>query len=201
MRRNKTILLILLAVPFLLYMSSSEEAHPSQIKDFLGKLVNFLLLFGGLAYLLRKPLGSFLQERAGSLANSIRGAEESREEAVQRLNDVESRLERLEEEIDRIRNEAEIEGQSLYQRMVEDARKDGDRMKHFARAEIEMMTRDAVREIKEFTAALAADLAREKIQELVTEAHHSALIDKSIERIEKLHEKSNPGKKVRARTH
>ena len=201
MRRNKSILLILFIVPFLLFMSSAEESHPSPIKDFLGKVVNFLVLFGGLAYLLRKPLGSFLQERSDSLAKILKGAKKSREEASERLGEIESRMENLDDEVEQLRQEAESEGQALHQRTIEGAKKDAERLKRFARSEIEMLTKDAIREIKEYTADIAADLVRKRIRDRVTEEHQSSLIDKSIERLEKLHEKSNADKTVRPRIH
>ncbi len=201
MRRNKSILLILFIVPFLLFMSSAEESHPSQTRDFLGKAVNFLVLFGGLAYLLRKPLGSFLQERSDLLAKTLREAKKSRAEAAKRLDEVESRMEKLDDEIEQLRREAESEGQALRQLTLEEAKKNAERLKRYAQTEIEMLTKDAIREIKEYTATVAADLARQRIQERVTEEYQSSLIDKSIERLEKLHEKSNSDKKVRTRTH
>jgi len=201
MLQKKSALLILMVVPFLLFMSFAEESHPSQTKDFLGKLINFLLLFGGLAYVLRKPLGNFLQGRSDSLEQALREAKESQEEAAERLNQVESRLRKLDEEIEKMQREAEAEGQSLHQHVLEEAKQAADRLKHFASQEIEMLTKDAIREIKEYTAALAADLAQQSIQDRMTEEFHSSLIDKSIERIEKLHEKSNSDTKIRSRAH
>lgn len=193
--------MILLIVPLLLFMSYAEESHASQTKDFLGKTLNFLLLFGGLAYLLRKPLGEFLRVRSDSLKKALREAKESREKAAEKMSDVESRLGKLDEEIGRLRREAEAEGQSLHQRIGEEAKKDSDRLKHFARQEIEMLTQEALREIKEYTADLAANLALQRIQDRMTEEYHSSLIDKSIERLDKIHEKSNSDTKVRSRTH
>jgi hypothetical protein len=54
-----------------------------------------------------------------------------------------------------------------------------------------MLTKDSLREIKEYTAAIASDLARQRIQDQVNEDYQSSLIDKSIERLERLYEKSN----------
>jgi F-type H+-transporting ATPase subunit b len=201
MRRKKSILLILSIVPLMLFMSYAEESHPSQTKDFLGKVVNFLVLFGGLTYLLRKPLGSFLLERSHSLEKTLRAAKTSREEAAKRLDEVESRMEKLDDEVEQLRQEAESEGRALHQRTIEEAKKNAERLRQFAHSEIEMITKDAIREIKEYTASIAADLARQRIRDRVTEEYQSSLIDKSIERLEKLHEKSNSDKTVRTRTH
>lgn len=201
MRRKRSILVILFVVPLLLFMSYTEQSHASQTKDFLGKALNFLLLFGGLAYLLRKPLGKFLQGRSDSLEKTLQEAEESSREAAENLSDAELRLGKLDEEVDRLRQDAETEGQSLYQSTVEEAKKETDRLRNLARQEIEMLTQDAVREIKKYTAALAANLALQRIQDRMTEEFHSSLIDKSIKRIDKIHEKSNSDTKVRSRTH
>jgi ATP synthase F0 subunit b len=201
MRQKKSIIMILLFVPFLLFMSFAEESHPSQIKDFLGKLLNFLLLFGGLVYVLRKPLGKILQGRSDSLELALREAKQSHEEAAKRLRQVETRLGRLDEEIRDMQREAEAAGRSLHQNVLEEAKQATDRLKHFASQEIEMLTQSAVREIKDYTAALAADLAQQRIQDRLTEKYHSSLIDKSIERLEKLHEKSSSDTKIRSRTH
>lgn len=201
MLQKKSIILVLFFVPFLLFMSFAEESHPSQTKDFLGKLINFLLLFGGLAYVLRKPLGKFLQERSDSLEQALREAKQSHEEAAEKLNQVKSRLGKLDEEIKKMQQEAEAVGQSLQQHVLEEAKQAADRLKHFASQEIEMLTKDAIRKIKEYTVTLAADLAQQRIQDRMTEEYHSSLIDKSIERLEKLHEKSNSDTKIRSRTH
>jgi F-type H+-transporting ATPase subunit b len=127
-------------------------------------------------------------------------AKKSREEAAMRLDEVESRMERLNEEIEKLKQEAGSEGQFLQQNIMEEAKKDADRLKRFAQSEIEMLAKDSLREIKEYTAAIAADLARKRIQDQVTGEYQSSLIDKSIERLEGLYEKSDFDKKVRTRT-
>jgi F-type H+-transporting ATPase subunit b len=189
MNQKKSIILVLICVPFLLFLSSGEESHPSQTWDFLGKLINFLLLFGGLAYLLRKPMGKFLQDRSDSFEQSLREAKQSHEDAQERLNQVEARLGGLDEEIQTMQREAEDAGQSLNQQILEEARQASDRQKQFASQEIEMLTQNAIHEVKEYTAALAAELAQKSIQDRMTEEFHSSIIDKSIEKLEKYHEK------------
>jgi F-type H+-transporting ATPase subunit b len=201
MHKKRSLILILLFVPFLLFMSFAEESHPSQTRDFIGKLINFLLLFGGLAYLLRKPLGKFLQERSDSLERALGEAKQSHEGAAEQLRQAETRLAKLDEEIRTIKSGAEDAGRSIQQNMQEEARKAADRLKRFADQEIEMLTQNAIREIKEYAVTLAADQAQKSIQDRLTEEYHASLIDKSIERLDHLHEKSNPDKKIRAGTH
>lgn len=201
MHKKESIVIVLLLVPFLLFMSFAEESHPSQTKDFLGKLINFLLLFGGLAYVLRKPLGKYLQERTDSVAQFLREAKQNREEAAEKLNQVETRLAKLDGEIQEMQKEAEAGGRALHRNVQEEAMQAADRLKRLASQEIEMLTQSAIREIKEYSVLLAADLARQSIHERLNEEYHSSLIDRSIERLERLYEKSNPEKKIRSGTH
>ena len=46
------------------------SGHPSATMDFLSKVVNSLVLFGGLAYVLRKPLKAMLAKRTLSWFSS-----------------------------------------------------------------------------------------------------------------------------------
>jgi len=201
MHHKNTAFLILLLTPFLLFMSSAEESSSSHSMDFIGKVINFLLLFGGLGFLLRKPLGNFLQGRAETLRNSMQEAKDSRQKAELGLKEVESRLEALDDEIKKIRQTAEIEGADLHKSIVQEAHRDVGRLRELARQEIERLTQAGILEIREHMAYLATDLAQRNILGRMTEEYQSSLIDRSIERLEKLHEKPGADKKIRAGTH
>jgi F0F1-type ATP synthase membrane subunit b/b' len=56
-----------------------------------------------------------------------------------------------------------------------------------------MLSRAGVKKLKEYAVSLAAEQALARIQKKITEKDHSELIDKSIERLEKLHEKESFG--------
>lgn len=201
MRHKNIAFLILLFTPFLLFMSSEENSPAANPMDFIGKVINFLLLFGGLVYLLRKPLGKFLQGRADSLRDFMREAKDSRRGAELKLKEVESHLDKLDEEINKIRQTAKDEGTDLHKRIVQETNKEADRLRNLARQEIERLTQAGILEIREHMAALATDLARRNILGRITGEYQSSLIDRSIERLEKLYEKPSADKKIRARAH
>jgi F-type H+-transporting ATPase subunit b len=201
MRYRNVAFLILLLAPFLLFMSSAEEPSASNSADFLGKVINFLVLFGGLVYLLRKPLGNFLQRRADLLQSSMQEAKDTRQKAELKLNEVESRLEKLDEEVKKIRQAAENEGADLHKSIVQETNRETGRLRDLARQEIERIAKAGVLEIREHMANLATDLARRNISVRMTGEYQSSLIDRSIDRLEKLYEKSNADQKIRAGTH
>ena len=199
MTERQKILVVLFLLPFFICMASAEEEHKSGFIDFLGKVINFIVLFGGLAYLLRKPLGSFLEKRSQDIQSTLKETEASRKEAEQKLKEVKAHLAGLGEEIEKMRKEADIEGQKERERTFQLAQREAEKIKYFTGQEIEMLTRAGIQELKEFTAELAASLAEERIRKKMTLEDHTQLIDKSIERLTKLYEESNSDKKIHSR--
>lgn len=189
MSGKKRIIVLLLIVPFLFTIAEAKENHGSSSAEFLGKALNFIILFGGLAYFLFRPLRSFLERRAAKIDRSLKEAEDSRQEAEKKLEEVNSRLSRLEEEISSIKKEGEIEGQKGKDEIIKWAQHEAERIRDFAKEEIEIFTRAGIRELKEYTAELATSLALERIKKKMTAEAQFLLIDKSIERLERLYEK------------
>jgi F-type H+-transporting ATPase subunit b len=200
MSRKNIAFFILLLTPFLLFMSSAEESADSNSRDFVGKVVNFLLLFGGLGFLLRKPLGNFLQGRADSLRSSMLEAEDSRKKAELKQQEIELRLERFEEEIKKIRQVAEDEGDDLRKSIMQGTEREAGRLKILAQQEIERLTKAGITEIREHMANLATGLAQRNILERMTGEDQSSLIDRSIERLEELYEKPTADQTIRTGT-
>ena len=190
---RKKIILILLCLPFLIFMSVEEEEHSSGLIDFLGKTVNFIILFGGLTYLLYKPIRGFLEKRAQEIQFSLKDAEDSKKEAEQKLKEIETRLAGLEKEIEKMMKGAESEGRKEKERTLHTAQQETERIKHFAQQEIEGIIRSGIRELREHTALLATSLAKESIQKKMSPELQSRLINRSIERLGQLDEKSNSG--------
>jgi F-type H+-transporting ATPase subunit b len=169
--------------------------------DFLGKVINFVVLVGGLIYLLRSPLGNFLEGRTRSLDHALRDAKDSRVGAEKRQQEIEDRLKKIGREMEHIRREAETEGKMIQERILQEAKAGANRLKLLSRQEIEMLAQAGIREIKQYAAELAIALAQEKIQSKIKKEDQSLLIDRSIERLEKIYEKSNPDQEIHPRTH
>jgi F-type H+-transporting ATPase subunit b len=183
--------LLLLLVPFFLGAASAEEAHRSAFMDYLGKTVNFVLLFGGLGFLLAKPLRAFLENRASGLRAAMEEAEMSRKDAEARLAAIRRRIDGLEQEVDQVREEGVLDGHQERERILEQARRETEKLMAFASQEIRHQGLEAARELRAFAAALAVAKARARIEERLTPELHSRLIDESIGGIGKLHERSS----------
>lgn len=193
MNANKHILVILLVLPLFLFLSSEEEeSHSSSIMGYVGKVINFLVLFGGLAFLLRKPLKKFLDRRGQEIGTSIKEAKEERKENEKRFKEILGRLQRLEKEIVKIREHAEEEGRKRKESVFQAAEREADRIKHFAHQEIDMFYQAKIRELRLRTAEMATALAKKSIEERMTPEKQALLVDQSISKLEDLYEKQNP---------
>lgn len=160
--------------------------------EFLGKVFNFVLLFGALFFILRKPVKAMLVKRTADVGDSIAQAETGRTAAESRAAGSRAKAAGLAGEVLALKAEAEAEGKRETERIAEAAREEAERLKKLTRQELEGQVRQSVGELKSYAAAKATALARERIRRRLTPAIQSDLIDKSIDRLSQLHEKSGP---------
>jgi F-type H+-transporting ATPase subunit b len=186
-------LFILCLIPFFLFMSAEEGAKPSALMDFIGKSVNFLLLFGTLAYLGAKPIKAFLERRSLDIKAELEEAEASRKTAEQKLVEIRERMKSLEAEAAGLKKAAEEEGRKSQALILEQARRETERIQSLAGQEIDLQVKAGIKEIRVHVADLAAGLAEDRLRRRLTPEAHKRLIDKSIERLDELYEKSNLG--------
>jgi F-type H+-transporting ATPase subunit b len=189
---RKSVLLVLFALPLLIFMSAEEGGHVSATMDFLGKMVNFLILFGGLTFVLRKPLKAMLAKRTADIGESIRDAEGARAGAETKAGESQAKLSGLEGEVQRLKIAAEEEGKRETERIARTAAEEAERLKKFTRQELEEQVRRGVHELRTYAAARATDLARERIRKRLTPELQAVLIEKSIDRLSRINEKSGP---------
>jgi F-type H+-transporting ATPase subunit b len=156
-----------------------------------GKLINFAILFGGLFFLLRKPLTAMLAQRTAAVAASLDEARAARRDAEGRLAEARAKIQALEAELGRLGTEAETEGRREKERIREMAGQEAERLRTLARLEVEGLLKAGLRDLKAYTAELAASLAEARLKDRLTAEDQAALIDKSIAKLKSLHEESD----------
>jgi len=60
---------------------AEEEHQGGGSLELLGKALNFIILFGGLGFLLRRPVKKYFEDRGRNVAASIKEAENLRQES------------------------------------------------------------------------------------------------------------------------
>jgi F-type H+-transporting ATPase subunit b len=132
------------------------------------KWANFLLLAGGLGFLVKKNAGPFFAARNKKIQQDMLDAQEMRKDAEKRAADVDRRLANLEAEIAALRAESQAEAQSETQRSMQHTAAEIAKIQAHAEREIAAAGKAARMDLKRYSAELAVQLAEQKISERMT---------------------------------
>jgi F-type H+-transporting ATPase subunit b len=192
MSHRKAARAVLLLVPFLLAMSAEGGPQASGSGGMLGKVINFVILFGGVTFALYKPARNFLVQRTRDIQASLDEARDGRLRAEAKLEEARAKLAALEGDVARLRAQAEAEGRAETERIRALAEKEARRIQAFTQQEVDLQLKAGIQELKEYTAGLAASLAEDRMKRRLTPDDQSGLIDKSIADLTELHEERRP---------
>ena len=176
------VIYLTLAAP--LFASGGGEEHGFDMAMFIAKIVNFLLFFGVLFYLLRNPVSKFFSNRVETIQTNLKLAEKSREEAKRQLDEIQAKMAELDKEIQQIETGVKEEAERERVRLKADAVKEADRIVSHARAEVEAMKREAILSLKAYASGMAIDEAEAMIRKAVTAADHKRLFAEFSEKLE-----------------
>lgn len=169
--------------------AAEEQAHGG-LNLFLGQVINFLVLFGGLAYLLRKPLLEYLGRKAEEIAGLLDRSEKDKQEAKQRLEQTQARLQSLAAEVQLIKEEARQEALREKERLLQEAAFEAERLKKLAREEIDSLVQASRRELKAYAIELSVTLAEQRIKQKMSPELHRKMIERAIDSLRELNESS-----------
>jgi len=189
MGRRAAALLALLCLPAALQAAAEAGGHSAAL-DFLGKAVNFLILFGGLALVLRKPLAAMLDARKAAIRDELDQAASLRAEAEGKRRRSEERLAGLDQEVGELRRESKARAAAARKAVSAAAEQEKERILSLARQEIDHLVRAGVLELRGYVGRKATEAARRRIAARLTPELHRKLIDDSIKRLVRFDEKS-----------
>jgi F-type H+-transporting ATPase subunit b len=138
--------------------------------------VNFAILVGGLAYLVKKYGTPFLTARSEKISHDIVEAARVRQEAEARSAEVDRRLANLEADMTAIRAESQQELKAQRRHATERSAAEMAKIQAHADQEIAAAGKLARLELKRYSAELALTLAAQKIQARMTPGTQDALI-------------------------
>lgn len=191
-KRNLPVILCFYPLLIFWFLPSGGE-HSANSGEFIGKVINFVVLFGGLTYILRKPLMKFLENRGKELGRKIEESEKMEKDWKKKLQEVEKRLEDISSEIKTLNQKARGRGEERKKEILQAARTEAERIKTFSKYQIDALSQQAIQEIRQYAADLAVTKAKENIIKKLTLKKHHNLVGQSIERIKEFHEKFYPG--------
>jgi F-type H+-transporting ATPase subunit b len=140
------------------------------------KWINFVILVGGLGYLLRKPLREFFAGRSASLRKSLEEGRQALEKSEAQLRTVEEKLQRFEEEMAAFKTAARREMQAERELLRQATARETEKLLESLRAQMETASRQARVELKLYAAQQAVALAQQMVSERLDEASQQRLV-------------------------
>ena len=156
--------------------ASEPPAEGEQGKLELWKWANFVVLAGGLGYLVGKNAGPFFAGRSQQIRKDMQEAQEARRNSEARAAEVDRRLASLESEIAALREESQMEAQAESERLTRHTAAEIAKIQSHAEQEIASAGKAARMELKRYTAHLAVTLAEQRLQARITPEAQEALM-------------------------
>ena len=160
--------------------AQSEEESPVRM---VARWANFIVLFGGLAFLLRKPMSEFFTTRRAEIAGGLQRAQDAQTSAQARMDEIEKRLANLTSEIEKLRAGAQQESSAERDKIRVDAKHEVERVVEQARQEVERVARSIEREIKEHVADQVIDRAGNALRTEMTQDDQKRIIVRFIQNL------------------
>lgn len=148
------------------------------------KLVNMLLFFGFLAYLLGGPIKRAFIDRTETIKRTAAEAHERRTKADQMAADIQERLSRIESEVQAIHQRAQTEGERQRRELVAAAEAEAQKLIANAQSEVDNRLRHARLELTDYAGQLAAGRAEQILREKITPEDQRRLFDESLHEVE-----------------
>jgi ATP synthase F0 subunit b len=149
----------------------------------LAKVFN-LLLFVGLGYFfLRRPIGEAFRGRQEGIRRELMAAQEERNAAVAKLEEVEGRLARLDAEVEAINAQALKEAAEERARIERATEEEIRKIREQSRREIESASKAARAELRAFAAEQSVRLAEEMIRRDIRPEDDAHLVEEYVKEL------------------
>jgi len=141
---------------------------------------NFLLLAGGLGYVIQKNAGPYFAKRSMEIRKGMIEADEARAEAEARAGEVERRLASLQAEIEALRRDAQQEGEAEAQRVRRESAAEMSKIEQHFLEEIASAGKAARLDLRRYSAELALGLAEQKIAARMSAETQNRLVNRFV---------------------
>lgn len=146
--------------------------------------INFVILFGGIFFLVRKGLVAAARRKRDETARGIEEATKLREEMRKKFEDYDARMRNIDVQMSTLVSDAKSDAEKERQRLVDDATALGGRMREDAKQIADQEIARARRELQDEQIARAAELAEQILRANVTKDDQARLADEFMKRVD-----------------
>lgn len=147
------------------------------------KFFNLFLFVGVLVYILKRPISEAMRARREGIRRDLMRAQEERNAALAKLEEVEARLARLDEEVVTVREQSQREAAEERERIKRASEEEAQKLRDQARREIESAGKAARQELRQYTAEQSVRLAEEVIRREMRPEDDARLVNLQVEEL------------------
>ena len=149
----------------------------------LAKLLNIILFIAIAIYFLRRPLSEKLRARREGIRRDLMRAQEERNAALAKLQEVEERLSKLDAEVETVRAQAQREAAEERARIERQTEEDMRKLREQTQREIESASKAARAELRAYAAEQSVRMAEEMIRREMRPEDDARLVDDYVEEL------------------
>lgn len=176
--------LLVAAVPAVAFAEEGAAEEGRELLTLFWQAVNLAILIGVLLHFAREPIRNFFAERRDTVAHDIDSAANVLSDAESRLAEWQARADRLDAEIEEIKEAARRRAAAERDHILADAEATAERLRNDAHAAIDHEVARARSALRAEAADLATRLAADLLRTNVTEADQRKLVDEFVARVE-----------------
>ena len=181
-KRNTLFIFLILIFSMTIVLNASEGGeHHFDWTGFFGKVLNSSLLIGVFIYFLRKPVIEMLSKKSVEIKNDIVVRESEIKDHKNSLSGIQSRLDKIENEVAGMLDEARKSGEIEAERIKELAKLESERIIKNNRDEIDSRIESSIIELKKRIADMTIEEFRNNYRSILNMDLHKKIIDKNIE--------------------
>ena len=187
---------VLILYAGLVYASSGGEggaagheaaAHggetPERIWELIYRSINFIIFFGVLFFLLRKPLKQVLADRKDSIQKELQDLEAKKEEANREFQALEKRISNIKEEREAILAEYKAEAEKEKQKIIANAQKTASRIIDQSQLTIQQEMQKANQALRQEMSDMAVRMAEDLLKKNITDNDQKLLIGEYLAKV------------------
>jgi F-type H+-transporting ATPase subunit b len=154
--------------------------------NFLFRIINFVILFGGLGYFLAKPLKNYIKSRSIAVRDAIAEAKKAKEDAQTKAIYYETKLSQLEKEVSHMMETFKKEAEEERGRIVRDAKEQIEKTKERMLKSLEQERIRIRQEVMMETSVMAVKLAEEILKKNFAVADQKKMVQEYIKMMERI---------------
>ena len=163
---------------------AAEAAHHGlNWKDFLFRVVNFVLVFAVIAKVAGKKITGFFRGRVSQIENQLSDLDTRKADAAKRLSDIEASISNLVEEKAKIEAEYRSQGEAIRDSIIAAAEAKAVQIKEQAEASATAEARMAVEKIRAELADSVVAAAKTMLEKKLTAKDQEKLVDEYLTKV------------------